>query len=441
MRSEPKISRLQIRTSGPASVDLFRIIAPSVAFAFGFFLQFDIMTSTFGLPFLRITDALMFLFLPCLLIVVGINKAVRDGLFYFVVLFVVVGACLLFKTAVDEGDIYMTLILLLTSVFTFFFVEAADERVLVWFATGTLLGLMPSLAVLFLQAGGNSGLAGIGLGVPVDQMGSKAELFASVKPGGMWVHGNEAGHVYAVAMASALYLAVRFRRPLIYIAFYAVLIASFSVTLNRGGLIAPTIALAYCYVRMGRFFLYVQSAAIVAIGLVVIVTLPNFPGLDTFSDTIEARFFEDSNADNNITERVVSNIAGFQVALENPFGIGYKQRISMMAERTIHGVVSIHNGFLSQAYQSGIFVSFFYVLSCIYLFLNRRSVSPFYVIMSLFTATSMMFEELSINQLFIFSVALTIAAAWLHYAKSRNTVAQRPLAVLRNRSSLGRLSR
>jgi hypothetical protein len=116
MLSELKISRPQIRASRPASFDPFRLIPPCVVFAFGFFLQFDIMTSTFGLPFLRITDALMFLFLPCLFVVVGLDKTVRDGLLYFVLLFMVVIASLLFKTAVEDGDKYMTLIFLLTSV-------------------------------------------------------------------------------------------------------------------------------------------------------------------------------------------------------------------------------------------------------------------------------------------------------------------------------------
>jgi O-antigen ligase/polysaccharide polymerase Wzy-like membrane protein len=439
MVPELKIPRLQIPTSRPASVDPFSVLPTCVAFASGFFFQFNILTTTFGLPFLRITDALMFLFVPCLVVAVGINKAVRDGLFYFVVLFVVVAASLLFKRSADEGDKYMTLILLLTSVFTFFFVEA-NERILVWFSVGTLLGWIPSLAVLFLQAGGNTSLVDIGLGVPVDQTKLFAAALASAKPGGMWVHGNEAGHVYALAAACAFYLALRFRRPLIYIGFYAVFIASFLVTLNRGGLIAPTIALVYCYVRMGNFFLYVQSAVIVAVGLVIVVTVPNSPVMDTLSDTFEARFLEDRNSDNNITERMVSNLAGVQVALENPFGIGFKERTSIMGDRTIHGVVSVHNGFLSLAYQSGIFVSLFYILSCIFLFVNRRSVSPFHVIMFLFTATSMMFEELAFSQPFIFSVSLTIAAAWLHYVRGRNA-AIKPLPVLQNNFSLRKLTR
>lgn len=433
MPAELKISRPQIRTPRPV-FDPSRFIPPCVAFAFAFFLQFDIMTATLGLPFLRITDALMFVFVPCLLLAVGVNRVVRDGLFYFVVLFAVVGASLLLKTAVEEGDRYLTLILLLTSVFTFLFVEVANEKVLVWFATGTLLGLIPSLAVLFLQAGGNTGLANIGLGVPVDMVKVNAALFASVKIGGMWVHGNEAGHVYALAMASALFLALRYRRPLIYIVSYVLLIASFSVTLNRAGLIAPTIALFYCYWRLGSFPLYVQSVLIVAVGVVILVTLPNAPGLDTLQTSIEQRFVDDTHTDNNITERLVSNAAGVQVALEHPFGIGVSERISIMADRTINGVTSIHNGFLSLAYQSSIFVTFFYVLSCIYLFLNRRSVSSFYVIMFLFTATSMMFEELSINQLFIFSVALTISAAWLQYINNRHAAA-RAQSALRNNFS------
>ena len=437
-----KLQRLQIRSSPSAIIDPFRIVSLGAAFAFGFFLQFNIMTSTLGLPFMRITDGLMFLFVPCLFVVVGMSKVVRDGLFYFVVLFAIVGTSLLFKTAVERGDTYLTLIFLLTSVFAFFFVEIAeDEAFIVYFAAGTVLGLIPSVAVLFAQASGNAGLAEIGLGVPTNDKSSLAVLFAKTKWGGLWDHGNEAGHVYGVATASALYLALKFRKPTIYLAVYALLVATFSVTLNRAGLIAPTMALLYCYIRMGHVFLFLKTAVIVVVSIVALASLSNAPGLDVLNSTIEARFVEDSHAETNVAERLMSNIEGAKVALENPFGIGFQERISIMIQRTTDGIISIHNGFLSLAYQSGLFVSLFYVLSCTYLFVHRRSVSPFYVMMFMFTATSMFFEELSINQFFIFSVALTTAAAWLHYAKRRNVVVKKPLPILQDRSSFEKLPR
>lgn len=415
-----RLTPLALRPSTTQSVDLFAVISPAVALAFGFFVQFNVMTSTFGLPFMRLTDALMFLFLPVLFIVVGLGRTVRDGLLYFILLCVIVAASLLGKTGVQQGDIYMTLIFFLTSVFAFFLVEAAqDERVLAWLAAGILLGLIPSIGVLFLQAGGAAGLANIGLGVQIDETTSPmAAAFAKTKFGGMWIHGNEAGHVYAVATASAFYLAFRFRQPMIYIGFYALLVATFAVTLNRAGLIAPTAALIYLYVRQGNLTLYAGSAILAVVGIVVLLSLPNAPGLDTLFDSVQTRFVEDSHTDQNIFERVMSNMQGFQVALENPLGIGYNDRIAAMGEKTTTGIVSVHNGFLSLSYQSGLAVSVLYVIACIYLFVNRQTVSLFYLATSAFTAVSMCFEELSINQFFIFSVALTTAAAWLHYSKS-----------------------
>jgi hypothetical protein len=89
----------------------------------------------------------------------------------------------------------------------------------------------------------------------------------------------------------------------------------------------------------------------------------------------------------------------------------------VMAARAINAVVSAHNGLISLSFQDGIAVPFLYIMSCIYLVVNRRSVSSFYVIMSAFTVASMFFEELVINQLFIFSVTLTICAAWVHYVR------------------------
>jgi hypothetical protein len=430
-----RLSPIEIRSSKTQALDIFAVVSPCVALAFGFFVQFNVMTATFGLPFLRLTDALMFLFLPLLFIVVGIGRTVRDGLLYFVVLCLVVTASLLGKTGVEQGDVYMTLIFFLTSVFAFFLVEVAqDEHVLVWLAAGILLGLIPSIGVLFLQANGAAGLAGIGLGVPIDETTSPmAAAFAKTKFGGMWIHGNEAGHVYAVASASAFYLAFRFRQPFIYVGYYGLLVATFAVTLNRSGLIAPTIALIYLYARLGNFRLYVGSAVAAVIGVGVLLSLPNAPGLDTLSDTIETRLVDDSHAESNVSERAMSNIQGVQVALENPFGIGYNERIAEMGQKTTTGIVSVHNGFLSLANQSGLAVAFLYVVACFYLFINRRTVSLFYLATTAFTVTSMCFEELSINPFFIFSVALTIAAAWLHYSKSAQMkIAKQPKLVLRS---------
>ena len=57
--------------------------------------------------------------------------------------------------AVEKGDVYMTLIFLLTGVFCFYFaILAADERFLLYFAVGTLIGLGASLVILYLQVKG-----------------------------------------------------------------------------------------------------------------------------------------------------------------------------------------------------------------------------------------------------------------------------------------------
>lgn len=422
-----------------APVDPLRLLIPVIYFSFGFFLQFNVMTSTFGLPFMRLSDALLFLFIAGLFVAVGMRKTVQYGLLYFTLLFAIVGTTLMFKAGVGEGDVYPTLIFFGTSVFAFYFAYLAeDETLLLWFATGTLLGLIPSLAVLFLQASGyGPSLTSIGLGVPIDQSSSLLQEVTKAKPGGIWTAGNEAGHVYSVATASALYLALRLRHPLIFVAAYCFLAASFSVTLNRSGLIAPTIGLIYCYMRIGSISLYAKTIAFLLVAAAFLASSVDMPGLDMLSDTFQARFLEDTHTDQNIAERIVSNLQGVRVAFQFPFGIGYQERISMMALLTINGVISIHNGFLSLAYQSGLLSSFFYIISCVYLFTQRRSISSFYPIMVAFTASSMMFEELSINQFFIFSVSLTIAAAWLHYSKATEVTRQSQLALrpfaLRNR--------
>ena len=394
--------------------DPFRILALCAVFSFGFFLQFNIMTSTFGLPFMRLTDALLFVYTPYFFLLVGIGLTLRYGLPYFIILFAIISATLLLKTSVERGDVYFTLIYVLTGVFCFYFAMIArEDTFLIYFAAGILLGLIPSLIVLLLQASGRTSLPMIGLGVPADQYDLNSAILAKVKPGGLWSHGNEAGHVYALATGAALYLALRFRRPSIYVAGYGLLLASFTVTLNRAGLIAPTIALIYCYVRLGDLYLYVKTAVIGIIVVLILAMGVAASGVDVFSDAIQKRFFADYNASENVADRLQSNVAGLEVTLEHPFGIGYHERRLLVND-------SLHNGFLSLADQSGIAISLWYILSGIYLIIRRRHMHSFYIIMFLFTATSMLFEELSINQFFIFSVALTIAAGWVDYAKQLN---------------------
>jgi hypothetical protein len=218
---------------------------------------------------------------------------------------------------------------------------------------------------------------------------------------------------------------------LIYLGFYGLLVATFAVTLNRSGLIAPTIALIFLYKRLGSFSLYVQSAILAAVGLTILFSLPNAPGLDILSDSLQSRFVEDSHTDQNIFERVMSNIQGVEIAFEHPFGIGYNTRIAEMGQKTTTGIFSVHNGILSLSYQSGLAVSVLYVVACIYLFINRRTVSLFYLVTTAFTVTSMCFEEVNINPFFIFSVALTTVAAWLHFSKSRLLKATQRTPVLR----------
>src|SRR5258707_887488 len=78
-------------------------------------------------------------------------------------------------------------------------------------------------------------------------------------------------------------------------------------------------------------------------------------------------FLADQYASSNLSVRLESILAGLELAIENPFGIGYTERTTLMAHRTIGGVESVHNGFLSLAAQSGIAVPILFILSGLYL--------------------------------------------------------------------------
>ena len=75
-------------------------------------------------------------------------------------------------------------------------------------------------------------------------------------------------------------------------------------------------ALLYCYIRMGHVFLFLKTAVIVVVSIVALASLSNAPGLDVLNSTIEARFVEDSHAETNVAERLMSNIEGAKVGLK-----------------------------------------------------------------------------------------------------------------------------
>lgn len=402
-----------VRRPAPRSKGLVVVLpntATLTAFLLGFVLQFNPLSSTFGMPFLRLSDAVMFIaaffFFWRLrkneLVPIGLRVAAFGGL---------VGLSVLFKAYPLNGDVYFSLMLWASFLVSAMLVaiEPREPRLASALAVGMLLGMVPSTVVLILRAAGVD-LTPIGLGVTiVGKIGFGAEL-AKAKPGGLWAHGNEAGHVYALAGAAALYLSYRFKKPAIYGLYYLLFLATFVVTLNRGGVIAPSIGLAVAYVTTGRggimMRLFLASTGAISV-LAIISWLPAFEGLRL---AFTSRFEGDSNIIHNLADRSNTLVGGLNVAVANPFGIGLFERTQQLITASHVASGSPHNAILSLSYQSGLSIMLLYLVCFWRLWRRRAGTISLPVLMAFFALPSMFFEELTLNPDFLFAIALTIAA-------------------------------
>ena len=402
----------QIAAARPAAPAMWwrNLLASAAAFGFGLVLQFNPLSATWHLPFLRLSDAMLFVTIFAMIPVLT-PRLLRGGAGILGVMFVVTLMTVRLKAAPGPGDTYFSLTFFASAVAGYLWAAAIsrDQRFAVFFSFGWLIGLVLAVMVLFLRASGLD-LTPVGLGVPVPPM-SLSAMLAMVKPGGLWVHGNEAGHVFALAGAPALYLAMRFKRPIIYLAYYIVFLASFTITLNRGGMIAPTAGLAIAYLAAGQGEVLLKITLGFAGLLIVLAGLYFLPQFETVRETLSHRFLADSNLNNNAGERFSSLSAGVLTAFNHPFGIGNTQRVIEMTFLA-RGVATPHNAFITLAFQSGLLPVGLYIASLVKLLSKPANRTSLVGLIAAFALPSMFFEELTINPVFLFTIALTIAAAW-----------------------------
>ncbi|WP_246686429.1 MULTISPECIES: O-antigen ligase family protein [unclassified Methylobacterium] len=380
-----------------------------VILGIGFVLQLNPMTSTFGLPFMRLSDMLPFLTIPYFLIRPGILSAMLARALPIGLVVALFAASLALKSEVQPGDLYFTLVLLL------YFVQAVQLVILFrapagadCFAVGTLAGFAGSLLVL-LAASAGVDLTGVGLAVPTDGVEPELVLFMKDKLGGLWTAGNETGHVFAVAGAAAAYLWYRTGRSAIYVAYFAALLVSFPLTNNRAGMILPAIFLVLILRRSVSVYAVLSGAAAVCALIMLFGATGYAPVPETLQSAIEKRFVDDSHADSNILERLDSTAAGLQLAAAHPFGLGNvskENQLLMMA-----GVGTPHNAVVTLALQSGVLVVLAFLAGTVRIVLAPRRFGPLPFYTVLFMVPSLMFEELSINQVFLFGFALVLAAS------------------------------
>ena len=391
-----------------------------VILGIGFVLQLNPMTSTFGLPFMRLSDAVPFLTIPYFLCRPRILSTLAARALPIGLVVAMLAGALVFKADPLPGDLYFTLVLLL------YFVQATQLVILFRqpagadsFAVGTLAGFAGSLLILIAAAAGID-LTAVGLAVPTDGVEPEIVLFMKDKLGGLWTAGNETGHVFAMAGAAAAYLWYRTGRSAIYLAYGVGLLVSFPLTNNRAGLILPALFLVPILRRSVSVYAVLAGAAAICALVMLFGATGYAPVPEQLQSAIEQRFLADSHADSNILERLDSTIAGLQLILAHPFGLGTVSKENQLL--MMSGVGTPHNAFVSLALQSGAFVVLALLVGVVRIVLSPERFGPLAFYTVLFMVPSLMFEELSINQVFLFAFALVLAASAMTRARDPDRV-------------------
>ncbi|MEH3120195.1 MAG: glycosyltransferase [Methylorubrum populi] len=268
-------------------------------------------------------------------------------------------------------------------------------------------GLLASLAVLMLAASG-APLERFGLAVPTDGIDAELKLFVEDKQGGLWASGNETGHVFALGGAAALLLSLRYRLKAIYLVYFAAVLASFPLTNNRSGLLVPLLFLVLLMRRRLRAGPVLAALGAVGALLVVSSLTGEIPLPETLTQAVEKRFAEDNRVSGNFDERFLSGVTALRLVAEHPFGVGEIARRDAL--RAMTGLVTPHNGFISLALQSGVAAALLLVAGLLRILAAPAAFGPFVTYSAVFMVPSLMFEELSVNQYFLFFMAVVLAS-------------------------------
>lgn len=387
-------------------------------FGVGFFIQCNIATNALGLRFLRITDPIVLLGLPLLGLLYVRFLTLGIMVLHIIPMTLIFMLTVMLAHARGDGEFYTTAFTYLYALFFLFFTYLLfKEERLETFCWGLLAGFAAVSVLLFLDRIMQPQLAAVGLSYNFDEAAVRAAvangehsplLLRIEKAGGLWVHGNEAGPALALAAAAAAYLSERFRRVAIFAIFLGVYALTFTQTLNRSGAISMLLIGVMLYSRMFSVRLLLKSyfgLVLIVLALAALLPLGLF---DWIEEAFARRFIQDTNSANNASERIITVLAGIQVMMSYPFGIGFTAR--SMEMQSIVGIGTPHNGFLSTAFASGALYSFTVIGSMIYTILRPRKVS-FFVYAAMAVAIGYMFEELNFNPAFMSFVSLVVAYA------------------------------
>lgn len=284
------------------------------------------------------------------------------------------------------------------------------------FCTGLIAGVLATVPIFVLQDFGYTpALIEWGLTPGYFQI---TGVFTSdvLRLTGFWGHPNEAGHVAALSSAAAAYFAfVRHRfMPLVIVG--GALLAIFSYTMSRGGLIAGAtpLVLPLLFFR-GRLEMW-RIGVLAAAGAIVLIILSNV-------DSIAARFQDDPNASNNIGDRIDSILYGFRIMFTHPFGTSIADLFSLIYSGT-GGVGSPHNGFLFFGAIFGLLPLTLFLVALAANLRVRDDTDIFFAVLTFQITLSFLFEILSDSYSYVFVICILLSRAFLKTQIGASLVAQ-----------------
>ena len=222
---------------------------------------------------------------------------------------------------------------------------------------------------------------------------------------GLSGHPNEAGHVAALSAAAGAYFAVVRRRFIPAALVFVGLMIIFYYTWSRGGLLAAGVILAVPFlITRGRVTI-LRVAIMGAILLLLVAVVSQL-------DFVAFRFAYDPNANNNISDRLDSILAGLQVMLTNPLGLREDQFLSAVASES-GGVGSPHDGFIFFGGIFGLPPLALLLAAFATSFLVRDEIDIFFVMFAAQISLSFLFEVLPGSYSYAFALCLVGARAFI----------------------------
>jgi len=273
------------------------------------------------------------------------------------------------------------------------------------FCWGLILGGVATVPIFILESSGYSSvLVDWGL-VP-----GYSHVFEGIvrnlpRYSGLSGHPNEAGHVAALSAAAGAYFAYVRRRFLPLALAVSSILVIFYFTWSRGGLLAAAVVLSIPFLlSRGRAQPW-RMPVMIAVFVIALVAISQL-------NFITARFEDDPNLSNNVTDRIDSTMYGLNAILSHPLGMPILDFYSVVSSGT-GGTTSAHNGFL---FFGGVFGMLPLLVLLIAFMANlfiRNETDIFFALLTLQVGISYLFEQLSGSYSYAFITSIMMSRLFL----------------------------